>query len=150
MRDIGPKLVELGFHPKPYSTQEPATLFGGQITDFCEAAATGSLAPQTRENLIKVIEKLINYCHLFRYSLKDHGDWIQARMEFARGQSPFFVGYSVDYWELSQRKLPFSLKACPTLRCDDTVFLWPPHRANLEPVTAPDGEHAFPALPAAR
>jgi len=125
LQDLGPRLTDLGFHPKPFSTQEPASLFGSQINDFCQAVEGGTLAPQTRENLIKVIKKLITYCHLFRYSLKDNDDWKQARVEFARGQSPFFVGYSVDYWELSQRKLPFTLRACPTLCCDDTIFLWP-------------------------
>lgn len=125
LREIGPKLERLGFNPKPYSTQEPATLFGGRITDFCNAVVSGSISPQTRQELVSIIERLVAYCQLFRYSLKDRDDWQQARQEFARGQSPFFVGYSVDYWELSQRKLPFSLKACPTLRCDDTFFLWP-------------------------
>jgi len=125
LRNLAPKLTRLGFNPKPYCTQEPVTLFGGQIKEFCRSIADGSLDSQTRQSLITVIEKLMNHCQLFRYSLKDRHEWMQARVEFLRGQSPFFMGYSVDYWEFSEKNLPFDLKAYPTLCCDDTFFLWP-------------------------
>lgn len=125
LRELAPKLKRLGFNPKPYSTQEPITLFGSEVSAFCESIDQGIPDAGTRQKLIAVIEKLVAYCQLFRYSLKDRNDWMQARLEFLRGQSPFFMGYSVDYWELSQKKLPFSLKAYPTLCCDDAFFLWP-------------------------
>ncbi len=125
LQNIAPKLTRLGFNPKPYCTQEPVTLMGGQIKEFCQGVVSGTVSPQARADLVAAIDKLIAYCQLFRYSLKDRNDWMQARLEFVRGQSPFFMGYSVDYWELSQKKLPFELKAYPTLCCDDTFFLWP-------------------------
>ncbi len=125
LRNLAPQLERLGFNPKPYCTQEPITLFGSRISEFCGPLDKNPLSSGTRQALIGVIEKLIAYCQLFRYSLKDRNDWMQARLEFLRGQAPFFMGYSVDYWELSQKKLPFSLKAYPTLCCDDSLFLWP-------------------------
>ncbi len=124
LRGLAPKLERLGFDPKPYSTQEPITHFGGQIKEFCRAAASKTIEPATRQGLTAVIDKLLGFCQLFRYCHPDD-DWMQARSEFLRGRVPLFFGYSVDYWELAGKSLPFTLKAYPTLCCDDTFFLWP-------------------------
>ncbi len=125
LRHLVPELARLGFNPKPYSTQEPATLFGGKIVEFSHLLEENPADPRLKKQFIELIEKLASYCRLFRYSLKDRNDWMQARQEFLNGREPFFMGYSVDYWEFSQKKFPFRLKNYPTLCCDDTFFLWP-------------------------
>lgn len=124
IKKMAPLLERHGFDPHPYSIQEPVTLFGSWISKFSRLFDEETLDQKLRRELIKAIDELTSYCHLCRYSIKTRYDWMQSHDEFLKGRSPFFLGYSVDYWEFSQKKLPFSLGAYPTLCCDDSFFLW--------------------------
>lgn len=124
LRSLAPDLHRLGYHPKPYSIQEPVTLFGSHTSQFNQLFDESEPDPHKRSELIAAIEKVTAFCELCRYSLKDRDEWMQAHDEFLAGRAPFFMGYSVDYWEFSQKNLPFSLGAYPTLCSDDTFFLW--------------------------
>jgi ABC-type glycerol-3-phosphate transport system substrate-binding protein len=124
LADLAPRLTDLGFDPKPYSIQEPVTLFGGEIAKFSLLLETEGKDAAASEDLLEATKKLVSFCRLVRYSVENQDDWIGAHDEFLKGTVPFFLGYSVDYWEFSQKKLPFSLGAYPTLCCDDSLFLW--------------------------
>jgi ABC-type glycerol-3-phosphate transport system substrate-binding protein len=124
LRKLVPEFRRLGYDPKPYSIQEPVTLFGDQISQFNQLFDGSKSDSRSRSELIAATEKVTSFCELCRYSLKDRNEWMQAHDEFLVGRAPFFMGYSVDYWEFSQKNLPFSLGAYPTLCSDDTFFLW--------------------------
>jgi len=124
LEDIAPRLTELGYDPRPYSIQEPVTLFGGEIAKFSLLLETEGRNASAGEDLLEATKRLVSFCRLVRYSVANRDEWVGAHDEFLRGTVPFFLGYSVDYWEFSQKKLPFSLGAYPTLCCDDSLFLW--------------------------
>jgi len=124
LNGVGPRLESLGFDPRPYSIQEPVTLFGGQVAAFSLLLEHEGKDEDAGRELVRSTEKLLSFCRLCRYSVPSRDDWIAAHDEFLRGRIPFFLGYSVDYWEFSQKNLPFALGAYPTLCCDDSLFLW--------------------------
>jgi len=125
LRRIAPELERLGLHSQPYSIQEPVTLFGPQIAQFGRLLHSEHPDPQRKAALAAMLERVLSFCRLLRYSIADRDNWIQARHDFLKGREPFFLGYSVNYWEFSRKQLPFDWKAYPTLCCDDSLFLWP-------------------------
>ncbi len=124
IKELGIKLVSRGYDPHPYSIQEPVTLVGGWAARFSHLLEAEEDDMEIRSEVISATERLLGFCRLCRYSVPRRDDWIATYNDFLRGEVPFFLGYSVDYWELSQKKLPFSLGAYPTLCCDDSLFLW--------------------------
>ena len=124
LRQLKPDLVRLGIDPQPYSIQEPVTLFGGWIKQFISLFDDEAPDEEGRQKFIITTEKLLSFCRLCRYSMEDRNDWVQGHDAFLRGETPFFMGYSVDYWEFSRKNLPFALGAYPVLCCDDALFLW--------------------------
>ncbi len=122
---VAPELARQGFDPKPFSVQEPVTLLGGHISDFLTLFDKDEKNPVPGPELLKATEDLLSFARRCQRASHHHDKLRIMRKEFRKGLLPFFMGYSVDYWEFSQLKLPFSLEAYPTLCCDDTFFLWP-------------------------
>ena len=125
LRGIAPELERLGLESQPYSIQEPVTLLGGRIAGFIRLLGAGRDDAQLRRELTETMETLLAFCRQLHYSVNGNAHWVQGRHDFVKGRAPFFLGYSVDYWEFSRSKPPFALEAYPTLCCDDTLFLWP-------------------------
>ncbi|HEY8965134.1 MAG TPA: extracellular solute-binding protein [Candidatus Methylacidiphilales bacterium] len=122
---VGPRFAALGHEPRPYSIQEPVTLLGSRAGDFAALLRDEEPDDAKKEAFAAVLERLLAFCRRLRYAIGDREGLMESRNAFLKGKEPFFLGYSVDFWEFSQRKLPFQLGAYPSLCCDDAPFLWP-------------------------
>ncbi|HEY9250728.1 MAG TPA: GntR family transcriptional regulator [Rariglobus sp.] len=122
---LGPRLTALGLDPRIYSIQEPVTLLGNEIERFFNLTRSPELDPAETSRLIAAIEKLVRFCRQCRYGDDGNTSWIEERSRFRQGGIPFFLGYSVDYWEFNAREHLFDLGAYPTFCVDDALFLLP-------------------------
>lgn len=98
----------------PVSVLTPYTLLGANLVQQIRNLLGGvssdlDFAPVAR------------FCRLLRYDVSHD----QPLEEFHSRRSPFFVGYSVNYWQLQACPPAFPWLAYPIYRCDDSLYLLP-------------------------
>jgi hypothetical protein len=127
LTNAAPALEKHGYAGMPFSVQQPITALGadhlGLFFSLVESARShrAELAAFT-----EAAGHALRFCRLgqrapgFR-NPKAH----EARLRFMAGQDAFFLGHTVDYWQFSESRLPFSVRCVPTLNTEDALYLWP-------------------------
>ena len=124
-RTVAPQIAALGLDPRPYSIQEPVTLLGREIERFFDLTRAPEIDPAEVARLVTTVDALIAFCQQCRRGDDGNSSWREERSRFLRGEIPFFLGYSVDYWEFHSRENGFDLATYPTLCADNALFLSP-------------------------